>query len=60
MERYKDTYVGRPSALAQALDRKDSKEAEKVYKETTANYNRLYPKEDRKWFSSHQRKSLKD
>lgn len=49
MNAYKDTHVGRGSALAQALE-KSPAEAKKVYEETTARYLAMYSAEDRRWF----------
>lgn len=51
---YKDVMVGKGSALATALSITDpvarSKEAKKVFNETTSRYEQQYSKEDRAWF----------
>lgn len=56
MKRYKDTFVGKNSALASALEKSDA-EAKKVYDETTANFNKLYSKEDREYFMNKHREN---
>lgn len=56
MQRYKDTLVAKGSALYNALQDKNPKLAEAVYKETTANYARMHSKEDREWFLEQSRK----
>ena len=56
MQRYKDTLVAKGSALYNALQNKDAKLAEAVYKETTANYAKMHSKEDREWFLEQSRK----
>lgn len=50
MRKYKDTLVGKASALNTALQNNNKKEAEKVYKETSARYAAMFSKEDRDWF----------
>lgn len=53
MRRFKDTMVGKGSALSEALDSKDKKLAEKVYAETSDRYKTQVPNpEDRAWFLS--------
>lgn len=67
MKRYKDTYVAKGSALLELLEFKSSdpekakenkKAIEKLYNETTLNYNNCYPEEDRKWFAERQQESF--
>lgn len=50
MLKYKDVLVAKGSALYDALNSKDKKLAEKVYKATTENYKKLHSSEDRDWF----------
>lgn len=50
--RYKDTYVGKGSQLAAALEEKGNA-AKKVYDETTARYQQQYSQEARDYFASH-------
>lgn len=52
MTRYKDTHVGKSSALAAALDKGDQAEAKKVYDETTQRYKAMFSEEDRVWFAA--------
>lgn len=56
LRKYRDIFVAKSSALAEALEIKDDKErskaAKKVYDETTARYNQLYSPADREWFAS--------
>jgi hypothetical protein len=52
MQKFKDTYVAKGSALFEALKANDKKLAEKVYKETNARYCAMYSKEDREWFAN--------
>lgn len=54
MKRFKDTLVASGSALGTLLENGKKKEAEKLYEETTKNYEKLYPEEDRKWFAERQ------
>ncbi len=51
MRKFKDTLVGKGSALDAAL-KVSQKAAERVYKETNANYALRYSKEDRDWFAN--------
>jgi hypothetical protein len=51
MRKFKDTLVGKGSALFEAL-KVSPKAAEKVYKETNARYCSMYSKEDREWFAN--------
>ncbi len=53
MLKYKDTHTKRGSALYEAMQDKNKKVAEKVYKATTARYNAMYSQEDRDWFKNH-------
>jgi len=50
LRKYKDTLVGKGSALEAALAKGES-EARKVYSETTANYEKMYSADSRKWFA---------
>lgn len=58
MRLYKDTFVAKGSALAQALDAKDDKLAKRVYDDTTASYEATYPKADRDWFFERQKLAI--
>lgn len=49
MRAYKGTYVGKGSALAEAIEKGDA-EAKKVYDETTQRFDAMYSQEDRTWF----------
>lgn len=51
MIRYKDIFVGKSSALAEAIE-KGSAEAKKTYDETSARYAAMHSKEDRAWFAA--------
>lgn len=53
MKKYKDTFLARDSQIKKALDDKNKKEAEKIYKETTQRAIALYGKDDYEWFMSH-------
>ncbi|MDR9847089.1 hypothetical protein [Herbaspirillum huttiense] len=55
-QRYKDTIAGKGSALAAAIEESPTA-AKKVYEETTARFDALYPgaKEDRLWFNQMQK-----
>lgn len=53
LKRFKDTMVAPGSQLWELVG-KDKKAAEKLYDETTKNYDKLYPEEDRKWFAARQ------
>jgi hypothetical protein len=46
--------VASGSTLWQLLESGGKKAAEKLYEETTKNYEKLYPEEDRKWFAERQ------
>lgn len=58
MRRYKDTFVGKGSALATALE-KGEKDAKKVYDETTAAFVKLYGVDDAAWFVSKHKENFK-
>jgi len=49
---YKKTWVSKGSQLAQALDNKDKKNAEKIYQATTKAFDAVYPTGDREWFEN--------
>lgn len=58
MRFYKTTHLGKGSNLEKALET-SSKEAEKIYKENTQNYEKCYTNpEHRQWFSDQQRKNI--
>ncbi len=58
MRFYKTTHVSKGSNLEKALE-SSAKEAEKVYKENTQNYEKCYVNaHDREWFSEQQRKNM--
>lgn len=50
MLRFKNVLVGKSSDLAEALEKGDRKQAEKVYADTTERYKKSYPEADRQWF----------
>lgn len=56
MIKYKDILVAKGSALYDAIHSKDSKAAEKIYKETTDRYCKLHSAEDRAWFAEQSKK----
>lgn len=52
MRKYKDTYLAKGSQILEALNNKNKKEAEKIYKETTQRAKALYGA-DYEWFMEH-------
>jgi len=53
-ERFRDTFAGKGSALHDALINNDGRAATRIYNETTARFDALYPgaKDDRRWFEN--------
>ncbi|MFK3741060.1 hypothetical protein [Massilia sp. TN1-12] len=53
-ERYRDTFAGKGSALHEALVNNDGRAATRIYNDTTARFDALYPgaKDDRRWFEN--------
>lgn len=49
---YRGVVVGKGSQLAQALADNDKRAAARIFDETTARFDAIYPKGDRQWFEN--------